>query len=278
MVEIINVSKRFGRNTVLKNVSLKINRGEIYGLVGKNGAGKTTLLSIIAGLSKSTNGTIKCKVGTKIGFLPDVPEYYDTLTANEYIDFLLKYKNSEIRKNVLCMVHIDGNKKIRTMSRGMKQRVGIATVLINNPDIILLDEPTSALDPLGRQEVLEVLLNLKKVGKTIILSTHILNDMEKICDRVGFLVDGQIKKEVDIKNYRENCSKLQIKFDNNVKIENLMNEMDCKKVEDNFFRVQINNIMNQQEFFLKLSKIESRIIELKTEKVDLEEVFNEVCK
>lgn len=278
MVEIINVSKRFGRNTVLKNVSLKINRGEIYGLVGKNGAGKTTLLSIIAGLSKSTNGTIKCKVGTKIGFLPDVPEYYDTLTANEYIDFLLKYKNSEIRKNVLCMVHIDGNKKIRTMSRGMKQRVGIATVLINNPDIILLDEPTSALDPLGRQEVLEVLLNLKKAGKTIILSTHILNDMEKICDRVGFLVDGQIKKEVDIKNYRENCSKLQIKFDNNVKIENLMNEMDCKKVEDNFFRVQINNIMNQQEFFLKLSKIESRIIELKTEKVDLEEVFNEVCK
>lgn len=278
MVEIINVSKRFGRNTVLKNVSLKINRGEIYGLVGKNGAGKTTLLSIIAGLSKSTNGTIKCKVGTKIGFLPDVPEYYDTLTANEYIDFLLKYKNSEIRKNVLCMVHIDGNKKIRTMSRGMKQRVGIATVLINNPDIILLDEPTSALDPLGRQEVLEVLLNLKKAGKTIILSTHILNDMEKICDRVGFLVDGEIKKEVDIKNYRENCLKLQIKFDNNVEIENLMNEIDCKKVEDNFFRVQINNIMNQQEFFLKLSKIESRIIELKTEKVDLDEVFNEVCK
>lgn len=278
MVEIINVSKRFGRNTVLKNVSLKINRGEIYGLVGKNGAGKTTLLSIIAGLSKSTNGTIKCKVGTKIGFLPDVPEYYDTLTANEYIDFLLKYKNSEIRKNVLCMVHIDGNKKIRTMSRGMKQRVGTATVLINNPDIILLDEPTSALDPLGRQEVLEVLLNLKKAGKTIILSTHILNDMEKICDRVGFLVDGEIKKEVDIKNYRENCLKLQIKFDNNVEIENLMNEIDCKKVEDNFFRVQINNIMNQQEFFLKLSKIESRIIELKTEKVDLDEVFNEVCK
>lgn len=278
MVEIINVSKRFGRNTVLKNVSLKINRGEIYGLVGKNGAGKTTLLSIIAGLSKSTNGTIKCKVGTKIGFLPDVPEYYDTLTANEYIDFLLKYKNSEIRKNVLCMVHIDGNKKIRTMSRGMKQRVGIATVLINNPDIILLDEPTSALGPLGRQEVLEVLLNLKKAGKTIILSTHILNDMEKICDRVGFLVDGEIKKEVDIKNYRENCLKLQIKFDNNVEIENLMNEIDCKKVEDNFFRVQINNIMNQQEFFLKLSKIESRIIELKTEKVDLDEVFNEVCK
>lgn len=278
MVEIINLSKRFGRNTVLKNVSLKINRGEIYGLVGKNGAGKTTLLSIIAGLSKSTNGTIKCKVGTKIGFLPDVPEYYDTLTANEYIDFLLKYKNSEIRKNVLCMVHIDGNKKIRTMSRGMKQRVGIATVLINNPDIILLDEPTSALDPLGRQEVLEVLLNLKKAGKTIILSTHILNDMEKICDRVGFLVDGEIKKEVDIKNYRENCLKLQIKFDNNVEIENLMNEIDCKKVEDNFFRVQINNIMNQQEFFLKLSKIESRIIELKTEKVDLDEVFNEVCK
>lgn len=77
------------------------------------------------------------------------------------------------------MVHVDGNKKIRTMSRGMKQRVGIATVLINNPDIILLDEPTSALDPLGRQEVLEVLLNLKKAGKTIILSTHILNDMEK---------------------------------------------------------------------------------------------------
>lgn len=176
------------------------------------------------------------------------------------------------------MVHVDGNKKIRTMSRGMKQRVGIATVLINNPDIILLDEPTSALDPLGRQEVLEVLLNLKKAGKTIILSTHILNDMEKICDRVGFLVDGEIKKEVDIKNYRENCLKLQIKFDNNVEIENLMNEIDCKKVEDNFFRAKINNIMNQQEFFLKLSKIESRIIELKTEKVDLDEVFNEVCK
>ena len=196
MLKVDGIRKSFSGNDVLRGVSFSIKQGEIYGLIGKNGAGKTTLLNIMAGLMDKDAGTLK-KDGV-IGYLPDLPNFFEYLKTDEYLDFLLMDKDKKRRDELLDMVGLKSGLKVKTMSRGMRQRLGIAAALVNNPDIILFDEPTSALDPLGRKDVKDILLNLKDKGKTIVLSTHILADMDKICDRAGFLHNGIIAKEVDV--------------------------------------------------------------------------------
>lgn len=277
MIRIREIYKSFDNKDVLNGTTINIEQGNIYGLVGKNGAGKTTLLSIIAGLSNPNKGQIMCDSDCRIGFLPDVPEYFDTLSADEYIEFLLKEHNYEKRNSVLRTVHIDGSTLIKNMSRGMKQRIGIAALLINDPDIILLDEPTSALDPEGRQEVLEVLKHLKKQGKTIILSTHILNDMEKICDYVGFLVDGKIIKEVSMNSAFQDMNEIEIILSD--KEEDLIEFNDLQFVKNNnVYKIKIKDVNDQKLLFQELSKLGNRVISIKSTNVNLDELFNEVCR
>ncbi|MBO7333857.1 MAG: ATP-binding cassette domain-containing protein, partial [Lachnospiraceae bacterium] len=199
MLEVKDIYKSYDNLSVLKGVSVTLMPGEIYGLIGRNGAGKTTLLNILSGLLKKDSGEVKYSPDNiKTGYLPDNPGLFEYLTAAEYLDFLLRDGDPIRRNELLKLVDIPGNIKISKMSRGMKQRIGIAAALTDDPDIILLDEPTSALDPQGRMEVMKLLTALKASGKSVILSTHILADMEKICDRVGFLSDGIIKKEVTV--------------------------------------------------------------------------------
>ena len=122
------------------------------------------------------------QIDKKVGYLPDLPAFYDYLTTDEYLDFLLMNENPKRRDELLEIVGLPKGAKVKTMSRGMRQRLGIAAVLVKDPDVILLDEPTSALDPAGRNDVKDILLKLKSEGRTIILSTHILADMDSICD------------------------------------------------------------------------------------------------
>ena len=193
MIKVNNIKKSFTHHDVLKGVNLEIEEGSIYGLIGKNGAGKTTLMNILTGLLEADSGTFSFETNEKkVGYLPDLPAFYDYLNTDEYLDFLLMHKNPVRRNELLKLVNLPAGAKIKTLSRGMRQRLGIASVLVNDPDVILLDEPTSALDPAGRNDVKNILLELKEKGKTIILSTHILADMDIICDRAGFLSDGII--------------------------------------------------------------------------------------
>ena len=209
MLKVNRISKSFHGRQVLKEITFTVNSGEIYGLIGKNGAGKTTLMNIIAGLSCPDSGA--CLIDNKnkrnpnsvrTGYLPDLPSFYEYLTAKEYMDFLLmntrKQNLSDKRNQLLENVKLSGKEKIKDMSRGMKQRLGIAAALVNDPPILLLDEPTSALDPMGRHELMEILKSLKKEGKAILLSTHILADMEQVCDNTGFLNNGTIEKEINV--------------------------------------------------------------------------------
>ena len=206
MLLVENIEKSFGDNHVLRGISFRVGKGRIYGLIGKNGAGKTTLINIIAGITSPDSG--RCRINNteitvvnkpqNIGYLPDSPNYYEYLTCGEYLDFLLMENHSVRRKELLDLVELSSGTKIATMSRGMRQRLGIAAAIAGNPDVVLLDEPTSALDPGGRADVARILLGLKDSGKTVLLSTHILADMEKVCDQVGFLSDGIIKKSQDI--------------------------------------------------------------------------------
>ena len=210
MLEVKNFSKKFKDKEVLKGVSLKIMPGEVYGLIGKNGAGKTTLMNIISQVLAADEGEIwvdgklvssQNDLAGKLGYILDIPCGFEYLSAYEYLDFLLipqKLTKEDVDKKVdetLALVNLADakNKRIKSFSRGMKQRMGIASGLVFDPEIVILDEPSSAIDPEGRFEVLKIIEKLKKQNKVVMLSTHILNDVERVCDKIGIINNGVIE-------------------------------------------------------------------------------------
>lgn len=240
------LTKTFNEFKAVDEVNLNVPEGAIYGFLGPNGAGKTTTLKMLVGMTKPTSGTIEIfgevvAMGSllkrsDIGFLPDVPGFYDWMRAGEFLDFcgslyhiaptLKKKRIKELLKQVGLAKA--ANKKIGTFSRGMKQRLGIAQALINDPRIIFLDEPVSALDPTGRKEVMDIIASLR--GKvTVFFSTHILADVERICDRVVIIDQGKVVLEDSMDNIK--TSELQHIID--IEVQNgeadiLLQELDQK--------------------------------------------------
>ena len=217
-IETVCLTKQFGEYKAVDNLNLKIPTGSICGFLGKNGAGKTTTIKMLVGLAKPTNGSIflmknerkfgHCGNGY-IGYLPDVPNFYGYMTAIEYLDFCGKLYDMESKKRrsriegLLKRVDLFGVKThIAGYSRGMKQRLGIAQALINEPSVIFLDEPISALDPIGRHEVLEIIRSLRGLV-TVFFSTHILSDVENICDHGLILEKGKVLIDDSIENIKK---------------------------------------------------------------------------
>ncbi len=215
VLEVNELQKKFGSKTVLSDVSFFVKPQEIYGFIGGNGQGKTTTMKMILGLLKIDAGDVfvcgepvtfgETKTNRHIGYLPDVPEFYSFMTAREYLKLcaeitgLEKDKTAARIEELLELVSLsDVKTKIKGYSRGMKQRLGVAQALIHKPKLLICDEPTSALDPKGRRDILGILKSIKS-ETTVIFSTHILSDVEQICDRVGILKDGTIIKELDFK-------------------------------------------------------------------------------
>lgn len=194
--------------TVLSDVSFTVKQGEIFGFLGHNGAGKTTTMKILLGLLKGTSGSAEVlgapagdvTVHARIGYLPESPYFYDYLTAEEFLTFygnLAKLSPATIRSRVPEMLRRVGleearHRQLRKFSKGMLQRIGLAQAIIHDPEFVILDEPMSGLDPMGRKEVRDLILSLRDQGKTVFFSTHILSDVEMICDRVGILARGQV--------------------------------------------------------------------------------------
>ncbi|BAZ46074.1 ABC transporter-related protein [Chondrocystis sp. NIES-4102] len=194
----------------LKNCSLSIHQGETFGLLGPNGAGKTTLLKTLLGITRPSTGRALIlgkpigdrAVKQKIGYLPENAYLYDFLTAWEFLEFiagLFQIPKSKQRQRIVELLDLVGlaqttarKKKLKQYSKGMLQRVGMAQALINDPEIVFLDEPMSGLDPMGRYRMREIVLSLKQQGKTIFFNSHILSDVEQICDRIAFLALGEL--------------------------------------------------------------------------------------
>lgn len=204
LLTLTKVSKAFGSQQVLKRLDLDVPQGAIYGFVGENGAGKTTTMRLILGLEPLDAGTITfagqpVKFGHTegIGYLPDVPAYYGDLSAREYLTLCGRLTQTpHLHERVGEMLHLvglpDTRRRVHGFSRGMKQRLGIASALLDRPAMLLCDEPTSALDPAGRREFLALLASVHN-ETTILLSTHILSDVEWICDYVGILHAGKLQ-------------------------------------------------------------------------------------
>lgn len=209
MLEIHGLQKQFGDKPVLRGLDLAVPAHSIFGFIGKNGAGKTTTMKMILGMLKADAGEIfvdgqKVVYGATptnrlIGYLPDVPEFYGFMTAREYLHFCGEISGispAEIRQRTQQLLELVGlaeeNHRIKGFSRGMKQRLGIAQALLGQPKLLICDEPTSALDPVGRKEILDILLAARE-QTTILFSTHILSDVERICTDVAFLNHGVVE-------------------------------------------------------------------------------------
>ena len=230
VLELKNVSKRFGSLEVLRDLSFSVPEGSVFGFIGKNGAGKTTTMKTILGFLPASGGEItvcgeKVRFGATranryIGYLPDVPEFYNYMRPKEYLRLCgqtIGLGSREVARQTdehLSLVGLEGvNRKISGFSRGMKQRLGIAQALIGQPRLLICDEPTSALDPVGRREILDILFKIKD-RTTILFSTHILSDVERVCATVGILDGGKVALEgrlEDIRStYRENAVRIEL--------------------------------------------------------------------
>ena len=216
MLEFVDLAKEFRlglqltRVQAVRGVSLSVKAGEIFGYLGPNGAGKTTTMKMAMGLIQPSAGSVKLfgrtmqdpMIRSRVGYLPEHPYFYDYLSATEILDFyaeLYGLDRSTRRRRVGELLELVGlshaaHRTLRRFSKGMLQRVGIAQAIINDPDLVILDEPLSGLDPMGRKEVRDIIVSLREQGKTVFFSTHILHDIETICDRVALLIQGKLEK------------------------------------------------------------------------------------
>jgi ABC-2 type transport system ATP-binding protein len=210
MLEIKNLNKRYGKFYAVNDLNLSIQEGEIFGFVGPNGAGKSTTMKIICGLLTATSGTVMVdgvdalrhnnKIKEKIGYMPDFFGVYDDLKVDEYLDFyasIYKIKDANRQKTISDLLELVdlGHKRdayVDNLSRGMKQRLCLARSLIHNPKLLILDEPASGLDPRARVEMKAILKNLKDMGKTIVISSHILSELAEMCTSIGVIDSGKL--------------------------------------------------------------------------------------
>lgn len=211
IIELDQITKRYKNHTAVDHLSLSINKGEVFGLLGPNGAGKTTTILMILGLTEPTSGSVRVagidstrhpiEVKRKVGYLPDNVGFYNNMSGLDNLLFTAKLNGMEKEEaqeralSLLKRVGLEdaGNKKVGEYSRGMRQRLGLADVLMKNPEIIILDEPTLGIDPEGVRDFLELIKNLNKTEKiTVILSSHHLHQVQQVCDRVGIFVEGKL--------------------------------------------------------------------------------------
>jgi ABC-2 type transport system ATP-binding protein len=276
------------KNESLKDCSLTVYKGETFGLLGPNGAGKTTLLKTLLGIVRPTAGRAVLldrpigdrQVKNRIGYLPENAYYYDYLTAWELLDFVAGLfeipQRTRIQRinQLLDLVGLAKSaakkKQLRKYSKGMVQRVGIAQALINDPEVVFLDEPMSGLDPLGRYQVREIILSLKEQGKTIFFNSHILADVEKICDRVAILALGDLIAYGSLEELLGSSDRYQVTVKGGTP-EMLDSWIDNLGDRDNSWYGQLKT--QPREFINYLANTEMQLIDLNLARPSLEEFF-----
>jgi len=207
-IQTSQLSKSFGEKAAVRDLTLEVRRGEVFGFLGPNGAGKTTSVKMLLGLIRPSAGEGwlfgqplgSSEVRRRIGFLPEHFRFHDWLTATEFLRLhadLYKMPSEKSRQRIQSLLELVGlnefaAKKLRTFSKGMLQRIGLAQALLNQPDLIILDEPTSGLDPVGRRLVRDIIRDMRSAGTTVFLNSHLLSEVEITCDRVAFIKHGEV--------------------------------------------------------------------------------------
>lgn len=287
ILKVKDLNKKFGKKEVLKSVSFEINEGDILAFIGSNGAGKTTTIKCILGLQRLTKGSITIngydikknfvKAIEKTGCIVESPDVYMYLTGYENLKLQASlYANikEDSLTNIIRLVGLENRiyDKVSKYSLGMRQRLGIAISLVNNPNLLILDEPTNGLDPEGIKELRELLLKLSKRGMGILISSHNLSELESFCNKVCIISKGEIIEENSISKIKEvDENKYIIKLNDTKKTKKLLNSND-KIVDDNYIEV-IKDEKEIAEFIKVLVNNNLDIYEVKKEVLTLEEAF-----
>jgi len=286
-----DLTKYYGSQVGCRQIDLSVSRGQIFGFLGPNGAGKSTLVKMLVGRIKPTSGTASLlgerlgNIGArkKIGYLPENFSYHEWLTGRQLLEFHASlYKMDRGTRSrriplVMDLVGVSGaaGKKVKTYSKGMRQRLGMASALLPDPDLLFLDEPTSALDPMGRREVREILVGLRERGKTIFLNSHLLSEVEMICDRVAFIRDGRIIAQGDPGEMGADRMVVELQLQNLT--EGLLDRIKASariiSSGGNTVRVAVANKEEIPALAEAVIKGGGRLYRLAHEKVSLEEIF-----
>lgn len=216
VMRIENLTRDYGSGKGVFDISFHVARGETFGFLGPNGAGKTTTIRHLMGFLKPQSG--KCvideldcwndsdKIQARLGYIPGEISFFDDMTGTEFLKFITAYRNignNSRQKELLERFELDPKGKIKKMSKGMKQKIGIVTAFMHDPEILILDEPTSGLDPLMQSRFIELIAEEKEHGKTILLSSHMFDEVERTCDRIGIIRDGRLVAVDSVEALRE---------------------------------------------------------------------------
>ena len=294
MIKVIGLKKNYGRVEALKSISFEVEKGSVFGFIGRNGAGKTTTMNILTGLIKFDGGKIiikgkdflknKQELLKSIGYLPETPTFYNYMNAYEYLKFIGEIIGYEVKNisKLLEMVKLtkQSKKHIGAYSRGMKQRLALAVAFMSSPEILFLDEPASALDPEGRMEMLELIEGLKDEKITIFLSTHILNDAERVCNKICIIDEGKILLTENLSQlYKSYIQPIfDVEFDEDPRSEiNLLKKLNWVeniKEEGKKISLYVKDIdYAKKEILKELSKLDTNVISYQIRKSTLEDIF-----
>ena len=296
IIKTVNLTKVYYRGSVgkkqeieaVKGLNLQVNRGEIFGFLGPNGAGKSTTIKMLMNLIFPTSGRAflfgqpvsQTSVRARVGFLPENPYFYDYLSAEEFLKLnadLFDIPGDRARKRIDELLEFVGltsfkKTKLKKFSKGMLQRIGLAQALINDPELVVLDEPTSGLDPIGRKMVLDLIKTLGEQGKTVFFSTHILNDVETVCNRVGIIINGQLRKTGELKDLLETENRYRVVIEG--KIPEVMGNLTVRR-EDSYIIVDNLSENELNDFLKNIIETGTKIIEISKMRKTLEQVFLE---
>ena len=289
-IKTTNISKRYGNNLAVNKVNINVPEGSVYGFVGENGSGKTTIMRLIMGLARPTEGTYELlgvdehsreiyDVRSHISAIIEAPSLVPTMTARENLEYACIYygvKDLSVIDSVLKEVDLadTGKKKVKNFSLGMRQRLGIGILLLNNPKLMLLDEPMNGLDPSGIADLRNLIINLNKKGITFMISSHILSELEKVATHYGFISKGKLLKEISAEGLAKDFKKsIDLKSENLKEIEEALAKEKVKDFEKYPTFVRVFDDILPLELLKKLDKHGIEVTEIKTNQIDVEDYY-----
>jgi ABC-2 type transport system ATP-binding protein len=293
-ISITNLTKRFGAVTAVQDLSLEVEQGEVFGFLGPNGAGKTTTLRVLLGLLFPTGGTARLldipitdpRSRTKVGYLPETPSIKRFLTAEEYLAYSAMLAGVDgLPEKVSSLLQTVGlaearKRRVGEFSKGMLQRLGLAQALISDPDLLILDEPTAGLDPIAHKEIRDLILAQKGKGKTVFLSSHLLSDVERTCDRIAILNKGRLQKLGRIQDLAEVRERLKLTVSEVTEplLTSLRQLSPALTVERNIVYLDTGGRDLSEEVIKHLKASGVKLLSMEVERESLEDLFYRTVK
>lgn len=291
IIETKNLTKKYGSKLAVNEVNMHVEQGTVYGFVGENGSGKSTIMRLLMGLAIPTKGEYSLfgvnaknrmiqKVRKHISAIVEAPSLVPSLSAYDNLKYACLYYGirnyQEVIPQALKNVGLEdtGNKSAKNFSLGMKQRLGIAVLLLNNPDLMLLDEPMNGLDPSGVAELRNLIIDLNKKGITFIISSHILSELEKVATHYGFISHGKLIKEISAADLALECKKFtELRYSDPVKLEKELKALNYKNVKEYPNAVRIYDDVKPLELLKSLEKKSIEISDVKTSEMNVEDYY-----